>query len=84
MGIPGPRHRLARTRQDGKAESLFYTRSVAGSALHTGLQAALEESVAKLPIPKLMSYQRPDGSHRAVRAPGPQAGRAAWRAASCP
>ncbi|MES2900418.1 MAG: glycine--tRNA ligase subunit beta [Pseudomonadota bacterium] len=47
---------------DGKAESLFYTRSVAGSALHTGLQAALEESAAKLPIPKLMSYQRPDGS----------------------
>eukprot|EP01036_Dinobryon_divergens_P009115 gene9115-12190_t len=47
---------------DGKAESLFYTRSVAGSALVTGLQAALEESAAKLPIPKLMSYQRPDGS----------------------
>jgi glycyl-tRNA synthetase beta chain len=47
---------------DGKAESLFYTRSVAGSALRTGLQAALEESAAKLPIPKLMSYQRPDGT----------------------
>jgi glycyl-tRNA synthetase beta chain len=47
---------------DGKAESLFYTRSVAGSALPAGLQAALEESAAKLPIPKLMSYQRPDGS----------------------
>jgi len=47
---------------DGKAESLFYTRSVAGSALVTGLQAALEESAAKLPIPKLMSYQRPDGA----------------------
>jgi glycyl-tRNA synthetase beta chain len=26
------------------------------------LQAALEESVAKLPIPKVMSYQRPDGA----------------------
>jgi len=47
---------------DGKAESLFYTRSVAGSALVAGLQGALEESSAKLPIPKLMSYQRPDGS----------------------
>ena len=47
---------------DGKAESLFYTRSVAGSALAGGLQAALEESSAKLPIPKLMSYQRPDGA----------------------
>ena len=47
---------------DGKAESLFYTRSVAGSALVTGLQGALEEAAAKLPIPKLMSYQRPDGT----------------------
>ena len=47
---------------DGKAESLFYTRSVAGSALVTGLQGALEEAGAKLPIPKLMSYQRPDGT----------------------
>jgi glycyl-tRNA synthetase beta chain len=47
---------------DGKAESLFYTRSVAGSALAGGLQGALEEAAAKLPIPKLMSYQRPDGS----------------------
>ncbi|MBC7685825.1 MAG: glycine--tRNA ligase subunit beta [Bdellovibrionales bacterium] len=47
---------------DGKAESLFYTRSVAGSTLQTGLQPALEESAAKLPIPKLMSYQRPDGA----------------------
>jgi glycyl-tRNA synthetase beta chain len=47
---------------DGKADSLFYTRSVAGSQLASGLQGALEESAAKLPIPKLMSYQRPDGS----------------------
>lgn len=47
---------------DGKAESLFYTRNVAGSTLQAGLQAALEESSAKLPIPKLMSYQRPDGA----------------------
>lgn len=47
---------------DGKAESFFYTHTAAGSALHSGLQAALEESAAKLPIPKLMSYQRPDGS----------------------
>ena len=47
---------------DGKAESFFYTYTAAGSALQSGLQAALEDSVAKLPIPKLMSYQRPDGS----------------------
>jgi glycyl-tRNA synthetase beta chain len=48
--------------QDGKAESFFYTYTAPGSQLVTGLQAALEDSVAKLPIPKVMSYQRPDGA----------------------
>jgi glycyl-tRNA synthetase beta chain len=48
--------------QDGKAESFFYTYTAPGSKLETGLQAALEDSVAKLPIPKVMSYQRPDGA----------------------
>jgi len=48
--------------QDGKAESFFYTYTAPGSPLQTGLQTALEESVAKLPIPKVMSYQRPDGA----------------------
>ena len=47
--------------QDGKAESFFYTKLAAGSALQAGAQAALEETIAKLPIPKVMSYQRPDG-----------------------
>jgi glycyl-tRNA synthetase beta chain len=47
--------------QDGKAESFFYTYTAAGSALAGGLQDVLSETVAKLPIPKLMSYQRPDG-----------------------
>ncbi|MEC4720197.1 glycine--tRNA ligase subunit beta [Noviherbaspirillum sp. CPCC 100848] len=46
---------------DGKAESFFYTYTAAGSRLQAGLQAALEETLGKLPIPKLMSYQRPDG-----------------------
>ncbi len=47
--------------QDGKAESFFYTKLAAGSALQAGAQAVLEETIAKLPIPKVMSYQRPDG-----------------------
>ena len=47
--------------QDGKAESFFYSYTAKGSALEKGLQTALEESVAKLPIPKLMSYQRQHG-----------------------
>ncbi len=46
---------------DGKAESFFFTYTAPGQPLATGLQATLEESIAKLPIPKLMSYQRPDG-----------------------
>ncbi|MBK1889723.1 glycine--tRNA ligase subunit beta [Undibacterium sp. 14-3-2] len=46
---------------DGKAESFFYTYTAAGSALAPALQIAIEESVSKLPIPKVMSYQRPDG-----------------------
>ncbi|QAU35634.1 glycine--tRNA ligase subunit beta [Janthinobacterium sp. 17J80-10] len=48
--------------QDGKAESFFFSYTAPGAALHTGLQAALEEAVAKLPIPKVMNYQRPDGA----------------------
>jgi len=46
---------------DGKAESFFYTYTAPGSNLQAGLQAALEDTLGKLPIPKLMSYQRPDG-----------------------
>jgi hypothetical protein len=58
--------------QDGKAESFFYTYTAKGSALAVGLQAALEESLSKLPIPKVMSYQRQFGgpARRALRAPG--------------
>jgi glycyl-tRNA synthetase beta chain len=47
---------------DGKAESFFYTHTAKGSLLAVGLQAALVDAAAKLPIPKLMSYQRPDGA----------------------
>jgi len=47
---------------DGKTETFFYTHIAPGSTLRAGLQAALEEAVAKLPIPKQMTYQRPDGT----------------------
>jgi len=49
---------------DGKGESFFYAYTARGLALADGLQLALDEAVAKLPIPKVMSYQRPgkDGS----------------------
>ena len=42
---------------DGKAEALFYDSLVTGATLDTGLQKALDEAIAKLPIPKVMSYQ---------------------------
>jgi glycyl-tRNA synthetase beta chain len=42
---------------DGKAEALFYDSVVKGSTLAAGLQKALDEALAKLPIPKVMQYQ---------------------------
>jgi glycyl-tRNA synthetase beta chain len=47
---------------DGKAEALFLDSVVPGATLAEGLQRALEESLAKLPIPKVMSYQLNDAS----------------------
>ncbi|WP_374592781.1 glycine--tRNA ligase subunit beta [Aquabacterium sp.] len=46
---------------DGKAEALFFDSVVAGATLAEGLQKALEEALAKLPIPKVMKYQLADG-----------------------
>ena len=42
---------------DGKAEALFYDSTVIGATLAEGLQKALLEAIAKLPIPKVMTYQ---------------------------
>jgi glycyl-tRNA synthetase beta chain len=46
---------------DGKAEALFYESTVKGATLAEGLQVALAEAIAKLPIPKVMTYQLADG-----------------------
>jgi glycyl-tRNA synthetase beta chain len=46
---------------DGKAEALFYDSWVKGATLVEGLQKALDEALAKLPIPKVMTYQLADG-----------------------
>jgi len=46
---------------DGKAEALFFDTVVAGATLAAGLQKALDEAVANLPIPKVMAYQLADG-----------------------
>jgi glycyl-tRNA synthetase beta chain len=46
---------------DGKADALFLDSVVAGVTLLEGLQKALIEALARLPIPKVMSYQLADG-----------------------
>ena len=49
-------------RIEGDAEYAFLTQTIPGATLAAGLQLALQEAIAKLPIPKLMSYQLADGS----------------------
>lgn len=46
---------------DGKQEVLYYRHTAAGMSLTQSAQAALEDAIAKLPIPKVMTYQRRNG-----------------------
>ncbi len=46
-----------RKEHDGKADILFLDALQSGATLTEGLQKAIEEAVAKLPIPKVMTYQ---------------------------
>jgi glycyl-tRNA synthetase beta chain len=46
---------------DGKAEALFHDSTESGVTLAEGLQKALNDSIARLPIPKVMTYQLADG-----------------------
>lgn len=48
---------------DGKAESLFYRYTARGAVLADGLQTALTQTITNLPIPKVMTYQRPNGDN---------------------
>jgi len=47
---------------DGKADALFLHSVARGSRLQAALQAALDDTLARLPIPKVMTYQRADGA----------------------
>jgi glycyl-tRNA synthetase beta chain len=49
--------------QDGKTEAFFLRYAAPGATLAEGLQSALDETLARLPIPKVMTYQRPDGTN---------------------
>jgi glycyl-tRNA synthetase beta chain len=46
---------------DGKAEALFLQSTAKGVELVQGLQKALTDAIAKLPIPKVMTYQLEQG-----------------------
>ncbi|WP_324779345.1 glycine--tRNA ligase subunit beta [Thiobacillus sedimenti] len=46
---------------EGKNEALFHDSVAPGVALAEGLQKAIEAAMAKLPIPKVMTYQLADG-----------------------
>ena len=46
---------------DGKAEQLIYRDMAKGQTLQVGLEAALAEAIANLPVPKVMTYQLADG-----------------------
>jgi glycyl-tRNA synthetase beta chain len=50
-----------RKENDGKADVLFFDAMQTGVNLPEGLQKALDEALAKLPIPKVMTYQLADG-----------------------
>jgi glycyl-tRNA synthetase beta chain len=60
-GLAGIDPATLKRRMDGKSEMLFADATTAATPLAQALQAALEETLAGLPIPKVMSYQLADG-----------------------
>jgi glycyl-tRNA synthetase beta chain len=61
MGLDETAVSKLRTENDGKADVLFLDVIQVGVTLTDGLQKALDETLAKLPIPKVMTYQINDG-----------------------
>ena len=57
LGVPDVAVADLRRAMDGKAEALFLDSTSTGATLAEGLQLALLEAIAKLPIPKVMTYQ---------------------------
>ena len=66
---------------DGKVEQLVYRGVAKGQSLRVGLQSALEEAIAALPVPKVMTYQLVDG-HTSVQFVRPAHGLVALYGAS--
>ena len=53
---------IVERRTEGNTEFLFLIQVASGQSLQVALLSALEETIEKLPIPKLMSYQLADGT----------------------
>ncbi|MGZ5061355.1 MAG: glycine--tRNA ligase subunit beta [Usitatibacter sp.] len=60
-GLAGTDVAKLQRRVDGKAEMLFAQARTPATPLAQALQGALDEAIAGLPIPKVMSYQLADG-----------------------
>jgi glycyl-tRNA synthetase beta chain len=60
-GLAGADVSKFKRRIDGKSETLFADSTTPALPLAQALQAALDETLAGLPIPKVMSYQLADG-----------------------
>ncbi|HUL97221.1 MAG TPA: glycine--tRNA ligase subunit beta [Usitatibacter sp.] len=60
-GLSGADPARFKRRMDGKSEMLFADATSPALPLAQALQPALEEAIAALPVPKLMSYQLADG-----------------------
>jgi glycyl-tRNA synthetase beta chain len=60
-GLAGTDVSKFKRRMDGKSETLFADSTTPALPLAKALQAALDETLAALPIPKVMSYQLADG-----------------------
>lgn len=61
LGLDASAAASLRREGEGKHEALFHDSVAPGATLAEGLQKALEAAMAKLPIPKVMSYQLADG-----------------------
>ncbi len=61
MGEDASAEKRLRTEHDGKNFNLFLDVMQTGVTLSDGLQKAVDEALAKLPIPKVMTYQLQDG-----------------------
>jgi len=61
MGVGSEVMPSLKRQSDGKSESLYFDSVVKGATLTEGLQKALDDAIAKLPIPKVMCYQLDDG-----------------------